>query len=88
MYTIATDAVVTTDGYEIWESPYLVPAPVPARRQIFILCGGPNARKNSMFELSNSHPNFECVDFDISNGQSFDIADCILGRHPQGCRRG
>ena len=44
------------------------------KRTILLLCGGPNKRDSSLFNLFLI-AGFECVNYDIENGSQFDLVD-------------
>ena len=46
----------------------------PKTQKILILCGGPNVREVSLYNLFIS-AGFECVNYDRLNGQQFDLVD-------------
>ena len=85
----SADTSVDTDGYEDYSGGTWEPLPevamtsseagphVPprAKLKILILCGGPNSRENSLFQLFNESAVFECVNYDLRNGQQFDLTD-------------
>jgi len=51
--------------------------PKKKKRKILILCGGPNDRDVSLYNLFIS-AGFECVNYDRLNGQQFDLVDDVV----------
>jgi len=54
-------------------------AKVPKKRKwkILILCGGPNNREVSLYNLFTA-AGYECVNYDRLNGQQFDLVDDVV----------
>jgi hypothetical protein len=73
-------ASVTRDGYDDYSSGLSLPS-IPWRPDTFrilLLCGGPDERPDSLYNLFSALDGFECTNYDIANGAQFDIVDDVV----------
>ena len=74
------DPAVTRDGYD----DYSIGQPLsnitwrPDKCRILLLCGGPDDRPDSVYNLFTAAEGFECTNYDVANGPQFDIVDDLV----------
>ena len=74
------DSAIDQDGYDDYSIDHPVSSVTwrPDKCRILLLCGGPDDRPDSLFNLFTAVEGFECINYDVANGPQFDIVDDLV----------